>query len=394
MFFASVQGTDYLPKIKLAVSNESVEVTPTGSVTELTVSDIKLVPDSAAAALAVPGKEFLWKPSELASRTTGGADIYATHLTSDGSAAVICERVGGFGNPSGLRIAVIDIASGKVIRVTDVFQYDAIYTQLVGDAALFAVAAPSGRRGDEYCFVKINLVSGEAETSEKFQGTPDGAVVGNGKVYTLSSAEKTVSVYDLETFEKAAECKVKNPSAKGLGISPDGRVLAVFGEKNVELYNGKVNNKTLYLRRTFSVADGDFTRCAFADERGKTMVFFSPGKSAYVLMNDTLVPLPDMTCGEVFAANYKSGNFILENRLREFSVYRFPKLTAVEKYAPRKMRPISRNDNTALFFLPGKKAENLLLADHRGNLWKLEFKGKRGKKYPVLTVDDTGIRKR
>ena len=59
------------------------------------------------------------------------------------------------------------------------------------------------------------------------------------------------------------------------------------------------------------------------------------------------------------------------------------------------MRPASRNDNTAIFFMPNKsKIAKLLLTDHRGNLWKLEFSGKRGKKHPILLTDPTGIRQK
>ena len=105
--------------------------------------------------------------------------------------------------------------------------------------------------------------------------------------------------------------------------------------------------------------------------------------------------LPGIICGEVWAADEKTGTFVLENRMRELEVFEFPDLDSKAKYTPRKMRPISRNDNTALFFLPTKTAvRNLILADHRGNLWKLEFKGKRGKKIPVLLSDTTGIRQR
>ena len=104
-------------------------------------------------------------------------------------------------------------------------------------------------------------------------------------------------------------------------------------------------------------------------------------------MNKQLIML-DVKCGEISAVHPTTGTLALENRMREFEVFRFPSLKPLHKYAPRKMRPLSRNDNTFLFFLPGKNADKLILADHRGNIWKIELSGKRGKKFPIYTTSD------
>lgn len=384
-----------LPKIKITLNKEKPEITPTGSVSEMSSSGLKLAANSAARKLAVPGKEFLWTPSEQTSRTTGGADIYATHLTSDGSAAVICERIGGFGNPNGLRVIVADTVSGKIIRATGTFEYDILYSKLLSDTVLFAVAAYPEKRGEEYCFITIDLTSEEVNASDAFTGIPDGVAVGKNQIFLLSTASKTVLVYDVSDYTLKAECRINNSEASGLEISPDGNVLAVYGKQLIELYNGKVHNGTLYLRKQYNYTGEKPTRCAMIDRYGTKIVFFAPESSATLLMNDLLITLPGITCGEVFATDIPNGTFLLENRVREFALFKLPRLNSVSKYSPRRMSPASKNDNTALFFLPGKKSvPQLLLADHRGNLWRLELVGKRGKKYPVLLVDETGIRKR
>ena len=384
-----------IPKLKIILSQEKIEIVPTGSVTQLDNSNIKISPDSASSKLAIPGKEFLWKPSELTARTTGGADIYSHFLTSDGSAAVICERVGGMDNPNGLRIVAVDTASGKIIRVSKVFEYDILHSKLINDTTLLAAAFQSGKKDQGTYLICIDIVNEEIRTSELLPAIPEAMAAAMEKIYLLSGTPKCVRVYDTDTFSLQAECQIKNQSAAGLEISEDGNILAVFGGKQIELYDGKTHNGTLYSHCLHKVNNGNLTRCAMLDKSGSRIVFFAPEKQAHLFMNGRVLTLPGIICGEVWAADEKTGTFVLENRMRELEVFEFPGLDSKAKYTPRKMRPISRNDNTALFFLPTKTSvRNLILADHRGNLWKLEFKGKRGKKIPVLLSDTTGIRQR
>ena len=182
----------------------------------------------------------------------------------------------------------------------------------------------------------------------------------------------------------------------GLAISDDGNTLAVYGNDTVELYNGKVHNDTLYLKQKAVAAGENFTRCIMVDEKGEKMVLFSTGNPALLLIGSSFIRLNNIVCGEVAAADIKRNTLLLENRKRELELFELaaPVPDSKAKYAPLKMRPVVRNDNTALFFMPDKSGKKLLLADHRGNLWRLDLTGKRGKKYPLLIVDETGIRKR
>lgn len=392
-FFSMAEN---LPKIRITLAPEKVDIEQTGKVVELSSSGIKFVPGSAAEKLAVPGREFLWTPSEQTARTTGGADIYTTMLTSDGSAAVICERVGGMNEPNGLRIVVVETKTGKVIRATKVFEERVLYAALEDDTTLIAITTDPANAGTKFRIVKTDIAGETSENSEWYDALPDGAVFKNGLVYILSSAAKKVSVYNTDDFTLAGTCRIQNSGAMGLAISDDGNTLAVYGNDTVELYNGKVHNDTLYLKQKAVAAQESFSRCIMVDEKGEKMVLFSTGNPALLLIGSSFIRLNNIVCGEVAAADIKRNTLLLENRKRELELFELaaPVPDSKAKYAPLKMRPVVRNDNTALFFMPDKSGKKLLLADHRGNLWRLDLTGKRGKKHPLLIVDETGIRKR
>ncbi|MBO5900706.1 MAG: hypothetical protein J6Q80_08210, partial [Lentisphaeria bacterium] len=135
-----------IPMIKTAFVPGRVEIKETGSVVEVAETDLKLKEQSASAKIACGDKTFLWKPSELVSRATGGADIISTHLTADGSCTVICERTGGAGNPNGLRIVCVDNDSGKVIRATGVFEINLLQAVLLNDTQLVFTDTPGFHR--------------------------------------------------------------------------------------------------------------------------------------------------------------------------------------------------------------------------------------------------------
>ena len=374
-----------LPKIKFQSAAGKVTIPQTGKVIELDAADIKLPSGSAAATLAVPGKEFIWTASELDSRTTGGADIYSMYLTSDGSAVVILERIGGSGNPNGLRIIVLDTASGKIIRASKTLDIKLHFAVLCGiDKLIAAVSDPDDADG-KIRLAKIDIINESVEKSDIIAYSPCYFAVRENFIYICIPKEKTVQAYDTADFTNVASCTFQNTSAAGIALSQNAGQIAVFGGNTVEIFDANIHNNTLYAKGKYSVPDADFTHSAAIKD--DIFVFYCTGKPAYLLMNRQLIML-DVKCGEISAVHPTTGTLALENRMREFEVFRFPALKPLHKYAPRKMRPLSRNDNTFLFFLPGKNADKLILADHRGNIWKIELSGKRGKKFPIYTTSD------
>ena len=166
LFCSTFAAQPDLPKIKLQFNEDKPEITPTGKVVELEAGNLKLPKNSAASHLAVPGKEFIWTPSNLESRTTGGADIYSSFLTSDGSAAVIAERIGGTNKPNGVRFIVVDTSSGKVIRASKILNIRLHFASMISDDKFIAAVSFPGA-AHELRLAKIDIV---AETFET--GTP------------------------------------------------------------------------------------------------------------------------------------------------------------------------------------------------------------------------------
>lgn len=381
-----------IPMIKTAFVSGRVEIKETGSVVEVAETDLKLKEQSASAKIACGDKTFLWKPSELVSRATGGADIISTHLTADGSCTVICERTGGAGNPNGLRIVCVDNDSGKVIRATGVFEINLLQAVLLNDTQLvFTASRPADSSGNFFAGA-IDIVSEEiTRKSADISGEPKAIACASGLLYVAEQQKKTISVYDAESFELLAVCSC-GFAPEGVVLSADKSALAVFGNGVLDIYDAQVHNKTLYRKKHFSCPGANFTRCVIADPAAELVTVFSPGENGWTTLGDKLVKL-DIICGEYAAAYVPERVILIENRMRALEMFRLPDIAVKKKYEPRKMRPASRNDNTFFAFVPGKKSSALILADHRGNLWKILLTGKRGKKLPVLMVDDTGIRK-
>ena len=389
LFCSTFAAQPDLPKIKLQFNEDKPEITPTGKVVELEAGNLKLPKNSAASHLAVPGKEFIWTPSNLESRTTGGADIYSSFLTSDGSAAVIAERIGSSNKPNGVRFIVVDTSSGKVIRASKTLNINLHFASMIADDKLIAAVTLPGT-DHELRLAKIDIGEESFELSDVISTAQPLFVASKSNIYVCEN--KRIQVYDIFDFSSVAECTVKNFTPVGIALSPDFSQLAVYAENTVELFDAQVHNNTLYSNGKYTYSDAAFSKCA--PIKKDTFLFFTPGKNAVLLMNKEFIPLNNKS-GEIFSVSPFDGTLVLENRLRGFEVYNFPNIKPIKKYSPRKMRPASRNDNTAIFFMPNKgKISKLLLTDHRGNLWKLEFSGKRGKKHPILLTDPTGIRQK
>lgn len=378
-----------LPKLKMQVVDEKPVVKETGKVVAVPSPGLKLSKNSSAALLAVPGKEFIWTPSELESRTTGGADIYCSFLTGDASASIIAERIGGSGKPNGLRIIVTDIASGKVIRATKILDVKLHYAAMLSHDKLIAAVSLPGAEDEKIHIAKIDIIAESVELGGVITDSPAFFAASWSYLYVCIPDKKLIKVYDTFDLLQVASCNIGTSGIDGIALTPDFKQLAVYGNDTAEIFDAEVHNKTLYSGSKHSLTGASFTKCA--PIRKDLFVFFSPGSPASLLTNGEFVTL-NIRCGETFTVSPVSGTLVLENNLREFEIFRFPGLKAVQKYSPRKMRPVTRNDSIAVFFTPGKKEQFLVLLDHRGNLWKIELKGKRGQKHPILIVDNTGLK--
>ena len=378
-----------VPVIKKSFTPGNVEIKETGSVVELSGKDRKPAPGSAAAKVASSGSEFIWKPSVLTTRTTGGADIVCTRFSSDGSLAVICERIGGAGNPNGMRLISADTVSGRVINASEVLELNLFFAELVNDTRIYFAATDPANSSGTYFLGIIDVASGEViRKSADIPGVPQAMAVTETHFYILNRDTKTISVFCAEKFVREAGCKA-GFVPQGITISEDGGVLAVYGGNTLDIYDAEIHNGTLYRKKSYTAPESSFSKCVMADPKGDFAVVFSPGGNAYFTAEDRLVKL-DIICGENAAACSQERLVLIENRVRVLEMFKLPELERKAKIEPRKMRPICRNDNTAVTFAAGRR-DQLLLADHRGNIWHIRLTGKRGKKTPVLIVDGTGV---
>ena len=379
-----------LPKIHLAVTEEELAIAETGKVVEIACGEIKPAPAGEAAALAVPGMEYVWTPSPSFSRAAGGADIYSFHCTSDGSAVVILERIGGAGN-NGLRIITVDVRSGKIIRAGKTIELKVLKSRLMSSGRLLVAATDPGNDGTQYFLAVIDIAGNRViRQSGYFTGKASDMVHAGNLVAVLDGNSGEISFFSAGKLKLTGK---RNPEFSGpssIAVSPDGRTLAVSGKENLETYEFRVNNNTVYRTGQHKYDNADFSKAMFAGN--DQLLLYSPDKTAYLFAGNNIVPL-DVRCGRIAAFYAKKNMLFVENRMRELEVFQLPARTPVNKYTPLKMRPAARNDMEALFFIPGK-VPSAIMADHRGNLWKIEFTGRRGKKIPVLIVDDTGIRKK
>lgn len=380
-----LSGNPQLPKIKFSVQEEYAEINSTGRVLELKSGKLKLADQSAAKELAVPGKTYRWTPSELTSRATGGADLYSAHLTADNSALVIAERIGGNGDVHGTRLIVCETASGKVVRASKVFPLRPVASKVMDDNTFVTLALAPADESSSSFFAVIDIADEKLSVKKKFSSVPQAAAISDKFAAILQSSGK-IDVYNTSDFSPAAS-KEFGRELTGIIFSNDGRELAVFGKEKIIILNAE----TLYRKAEYKLSQANFTCCTVPGKSGfEHAVFYSVGGDACVLINNNLIKL-DITPGGTAVSDTKSGKVIIENRIRELEIFQFPDLVPTGKYSPGKMRPASRNEMFSILVTTGKE-QHVLLVDHRGNIWKVEFKGKRGRKLPLLIVDNTGVR--
>ena len=379
-------GAPELPKIKYSIGKEEAAIKETGKVLEMRAGSLKLAPGSAAQQLAVPGKIYRWTPSVLNSRATGGADLYSSALTADNTAAVLAERVGGAGESHGLRLIVCETVSGNIVRATGVFPVRPFCSRVMEDNTFLALVHPAPLEDTSCRFAVIDIASGKLNLMKELPASPLAAAI-SGKFAAVLGNDGKLSVYSTSDFSQLCSREV-GAGFKGVAFSNDGKLLAVFGSGKVTVYTAE----TLYRRAGYKIDGADFTRCTVPGKNSfENAVFYTPDGDACVLINHNLIKL-DIIPGGAAAADLQSGRVIIENRIRELEIFQFPDLLPTAKYSPGKMRPASRNEIFALGFIYGKKDSRLLLTDHRGNLWLVEFKGKRGRKTALLIADKTGVR--
>jgi hypothetical protein len=253
------------------------------------------------------------------------------------------------------------------------------------DNTFLTVASPASDENNS-CFFAVIDIASETMTIKKQLASAPAAAAFSEEFAALLNADGTLEVYSTENFSRLA-VKELGSGFSGVTFSNDGKDVAVYGRERIIIFNAG----TLYRRAAYSLAGANFTGCTVPGRRGfENAVFYSVERDACVLLNNNLIKL-DITPGGTAVSDLKTGQVIIENRIRELEIFQFPDLVPTAKYAPGKMRPLSRNEIFSLHFTSGKEPR-LLMADHRGNLWKVEFKGKRGRKTALLIVDKTGVR--
>ena len=378
-------GNPELPKIKFSAPEERAEIKDTGRVLELKAGKRKLAPASAASRLAVPGRIYRWTPSVLISRATGGADLYSVDLTCDGSAVIFAERTGETGNAHGLRLIVCETESGKIVRAGKVFPVRPVSSKVLEDDTLLILANPASDDSTNCFFAAIDMVKEKMTVRKELAQTPVAAALSD-EFAALLNGDGSFEIYSVDDFSRIAAKKL-GEGFSGVTFSNDGKNVAVYGKNRILIFN----TSTLYRRAEYKLDGADFTRCTVPGRKGfENAVFYSIGGDACVLQNHNLIKL-EITPGGTAVSDLKTGRVIIENRIRELEIFQFPDLVPAAKYAPGIMRPLSRNEIFSLHFTAGKEPR-FLMVDHRGNLWKIEFKGKRGRKSALLIVDKTGVR--
>lgn len=343
-------------------------------------------PGMLAARLAVNDKFLRWTPSPAA-RVTGGAALAAAALSPDESVLVLAETVGAPEGPNSTRLLYFNLRNGRLINAKTLENRRLVSLGFAGYDRLLAIEEPQpelNRPGRLLLFDPadpadllesrpveaplLSAVSDGTRTWYTIKGSPYFLQLANGAFDAAPQRQRTLA---------GAEARLQ--------LSSDRKHLYLFGTGRVEFY--KLTQRGAELASSVTLPAGaapEWGAPASAD--GAWLVIGAANQPAWLAGRNTVRQLAEK-CSAI-GCLLPDGRFLLGLPVNEsLGLYRLPAETKPETtVSPRKLKPLSKNDNFRLFPLTGSGSKALLV-DHRGNLWQLEIRPRRWLKNALYSVE-------
>ncbi|MBR2374452.1 MAG: hypothetical protein IKA87_09520 [Lentisphaeria bacterium] len=387
------------PMIMTSFAEERPKVVPTGEFSSFPMPAAstagKKTQTCLAARFSSSNTGFIWRPSKLSSSAIGVADLTGAALSSDGSLAVISERIGGENKPNSSRFLLFNIPEKRLAGGFEIPELLLTDLQFADTAPGFILAI----RHKSHHFktidgiVKIDLKT--KKISDAADST-DGAVssftiLGDKVVFTVhdSSDLYIADLNDLSGSITNIPTKLRSPR-----VCSTSGLLAAFDRSGLELFK-KRNGSYASTGKIFKAPE-DF------DSPLKAMII-DPVLPAICMIGASEKPLWYFY-GNKFRKlkNLCAGFFTFDSNSKFFYVglaskakiamFRMPEgIEEARTITPNRLRPSNRNGSYALLSTPALK-ESLIQIDNRGNVFLLGQRKKSWRKNTIHIADKTGFR--
>jgi len=337
-------------------------------------------PGMAGSVLVQNGKLFKWKPSPVAGRASGGADLLDAAVSPDESMLIVAERIGGAKAPNSTRLIYFNLVNSNIVNSFTVDEQLLRKIVFAGNSN-YQLLAVSERN----TLVLIDLKNGKviAESTEFEQ--PVKTVVSDGKLVWVS-LEAGNYFYQLNLDKLGDVKKIRTLAGGGILLLNDTKnTLVSVNGKRVEFYavvDGalELQNKSLNIANLEIEPDQGF----LLNENSQILLLVQKDKKAFMLLKDAPMEILDRFAGG--AAYRPSDNMLFLNSVANESIHLFSKLPAETKaqlvVAPGKLKPFNKNETLFLFALNAKTPE-LISVDHKGNVWKFKILPRKWEKTAV-----------
>ena len=346
---------------------------------------------SSAGRLAVNDMSFSWKPSQISTKATGGADLISASLSDDETVLLIAERIGGTNKPNSTRLVLLNVRNNKIIRGMLLKERRISNAAFIpGSDKVLAVQQAQTEFNMPDALLVIDLKRNKI-TSHPAPGSIVSCCTDGEKAWYTVKENTFIYEAALDEMKEKPVLIRSLVTEPRLVLAPDNATVIVYGQNKLEKYKAS-SDKKLSLIQTFDTV-GRFspTQALVADDSGSLVLLVEPDKRA-ILYRDT-IPAEFSAKPAGFQALFRKDNVLLYGLLKNnaIGVITLPD-TEVEgrPVIPSKLKPINRNSTWKIFALTGTPQKALLI-DIRGNVTMLEITKRRWKKIPVLTVDRTGM---
>ena len=385
------------PPIVTSFSDERPQVRPTGEFSEIPIpapkGKKKGKTDTTAALLGMPDRDFVWKPSKLASSAIGTADLTGADLSADGTMMLLCERVGGEGKANSTRLIFIDIGEERIAGGFLIPEKLLSSVRFLSPVEILALRHPFEPFKVTAGLVRINLktrrITDETAAPPGTRGFTSFARCGNKLICTAEGSDFLYE-YALEDLS-APPLKIKSGLASPR-VCACGSGIAAFGHDGVRVFNYKRDR--LAPAEQISKAPEGFSprRAVMIDAAIPAVVFAGrSGEGVWYFRGGNFRRLAERGSGAVFF-NGKDRLFAGMEAGAKIVAFRMPEGRETGRPIPiNSLKPSTRNSSLAFFHVPALK-ETFLLLDSRANLFLVDPSRSRWKKSIIYAPDPTGFR--
>ena len=349
---------------------------------------------SSAGRLAVNDMSFSWKPSQISTKATGGADLISASLSDDETVLLIAERIGGTNKPNSTRLVLLNVRNNKIIRGMLLKERRLSNAAFIpGSDKVLAVQQAQTEFGMQDVLLVIDLKRNKITSqSAPATGKISSCCTDGTKVWYTVDRNSFIHELTLDEMKEKPVLIRSLVTDPRLVITPDNATVIVYGKNKIEKYKASAEKKLALSQIFDTVPRFSPTQALIADDSGSLILLVEPDKRA-VLYKDT-IPAEFSAKPAGFQALFRKDNVLLYGLLKNnaIGVITLPDTEVQGRpVIPAKLKPINRNNTWKMFALSGTPQKALLI-DIRGNVTILEITKRRWKKIPVLTVDRTGMK--